>query len=71
MDEKNNSDFTPLLPFDSSMRDHIRMYDSPNYVCNRDACHGKIQMNSDNVIKYYSCKMEEEVLKIEQEENKI
>lgn len=64
MGENNSPEYTPLLPFDSSMRDYIVMYDSPNYVCNRDACHSKIQMDSGNVIKYYCYQMEEDTMEI-------
>lgn len=63
-DDKN---YTPVLPYDSTLGEYFSTYDSMPYRCDRDRCHSNIAINSGNVVKYYEYKVDEEKAIISEE----
>lgn len=60
MEESKKDSHVPVLPFDSSMRDSFITYDNQIYVRDRDLCPGPIDTESENIVKYYSYKLDTE-----------
>ncbi len=58
MEESKKDSHVPVLPFDSSMRDSFITYDNQIYVRDRDLCPGPIDAETENIVKYYSYKLE-------------
>ena len=57
-DDKN---YTPLLPFDSTLGEYFSTYDTVPYRCDRDRCHSMITMSTGNILKYYEYNIEEPI----------
>ena len=55
----DNKNYTPLLPYDSTLGEYFSTYDTAPYNCDRDRCHSNITKNSGNIVKYYEYNMEE------------
>lgn len=58
MEETKKDSHVPVLPFDSSMYDSFIVYDNQIYIRDRDMCPGPMSSESENIIKYYSYKLD-------------
>lgn len=48
--------YTPILPFDITQGERIRMYDNMPYVHDVDLCNkDTVALESGNVLKFYRC----------------
>ncbi len=55
----------PLLPYDVTVAENFKMYDSFSYENNRDATSPMLHtLETGNVIKYYCCSMDEKDFRI-------
>ena len=54
-------EYTPLLPFDGTQNDKFEMYDKAEYKCRLDMYREEkpVKIHHNTMIKYYSCKYEE------------
>lgn len=51
--------FSKLAPFDSSMSDHLSMYDNLPYQRDPDRCNGQVVCKeSGNILKFYRCNID-------------
>lgn len=65
MAEKNEKEYTPLLPFNPSVAEHFEMYDTFPYNNERDMTHPLINtMETGNLLKFYRINTEDEPKKI-------
>ncbi|MBO7336553.1 MAG: hypothetical protein J6U42_06405 [Lachnospiraceae bacterium] len=71
MGEKNQKDHMPILPFNDEENNHYLIYDNCEYTANRDRIANRVEMSSENMIKYYSAKISDEPVSINPEQNVI
>ena len=61
MTDTDKKKYTPLLPYDAYYGEIFTTYDTMTYHCNRDICYPNIKKETQNIVKYYSYTLEEQM----------
>ena len=65
MNKATEKKMAPLLPYDVTVAENFKMYDSFAYVNNRDRTSPMLHtMETGNVLKYYTCSISDDDFRI-------
>ena len=65
MDKTEGKKTAPLLPYDVTVAENFKMYDSFSYENNRDLTSPMLHtMETGNVLKYYTCDISDDSFRI-------
>ena len=65
MDKATEKKMAPLLPYDVTVAENFRMYDSFAYENNRDKTSPMVhEKETGNILKYYTCTVSEDMFRV-------
>jgi hypothetical protein len=65
MEKANEKKMTPILPYDVTVAENFKMYDSFAYENDRDRTSPMLHtMETGNILKYYTCNVSDEDFRV-------